>query len=40
MPENPGTDKVEDLLRNIQDGFYAIPNRESWSELLNGLKEP
>lgn len=25
MAENPGTDKVEDLLRNVQDGFYVIP---------------
>jgi len=25
MAENPGTDKVEDLLRNVHDGSYVIP---------------
>lgn len=25
MAENPGTDKVEDLLKNVHDGSYVIP---------------
>ncbi len=25
MAENPGTEKVEDLLRNVHDGSYVIP---------------
>ena len=25
MAENPGTDKVEDLLKSVHDGFYVIP---------------
>ncbi len=25
MAENPGTDKVEDLLKKVHDGSYVIP---------------